>query len=90
MTDFISRSDLHNIAEKLKRSSPKDNDTCFVACEVLNYVADKMPGPAPATISTNGSYSCCGYCGSVDGVLDMTGGFNKFCGNCGWPIDWGD
>lgn len=90
MTDFISRSALHHIAEDLRRSSPKNNDTYFVACEVIDYVADRMPGPAPATISTNGSYNCCRHCGSINGVLNMEGGNNKFCGNCGWPIDWGD
>lgn len=57
---------------------------------IPGYVADRMPGQAPAEISTNGGYNCCGHCGSIDGVLDMEGGHNKFCGNCGWPIDWGD
>ena len=90
MTDFISRSDLRHIAEDLRHDSPIDNDTYFVACEVLDYVADKMPGPKPAAIGTNGSYNCCRRCGSVDSVLDMEGGRNQFCGNCGWPIDWGD
>lgn len=90
MTDFISRSDLRHIAEDLRHNSPKDNEAYFVACEVLDYVADRMPGPAPAEISTNGSYNCCGHCSSIDGVLDMEGGHNKFCGNCGWPIDCGD
>lgn len=90
MTDFISRSDLRHIAKSMRRDAPKNNDTYFVACEVLDYVADRMPGPVPATISTNGSYNCCGHCGSIDGVLNMEGGYNKFCGNCGWPIDWGD
>ena len=90
MTDFISRNDLHDIAEDLSRNSTNDNEVYFVASEVLNYVADKMPGPNPATIKTNGSYDCCGHCGSVYGVLNMEGGCNRFCGNCGWPIDWGD
>lgn len=90
MTDFISRSDLRLIAEDLRRNSPKDNDTYFIAYEVLDYVADKMPGPAPAAISTNGSYDCCRRCGSVDGVLNADYRRNKFCGNCGWPIDWSD
>lgn len=90
MTDFISRRDLRHIAKSMRHDAPKNNDTYFVACEVLDYVADRMPGPVPATISTNGSYNCCGHCGSIDGVLNMEGGYNKFCGNCGWPIDWGD
>lgn len=90
MTDFISRSDLRHIAEDLRHDVPKDNDTYFIACEVLDYVADKMPGPNPSTISTNRGYNCCGHCGSVDGVLNADYRRNKFCGNCGWPIDWGD
>lgn len=57
MTDFISRSDLRHIAKSMRHDAPKNNDTYFVACEVLDYVADRMPGPVPATISTNGSYN---------------------------------
>lgn len=88
MTDFISRSDLRHIAKSMRHDAPKDNDAYFVACEVLDYVADKMPGPAPVTISTNGGYNHCSHCGSDAGILNITDDPNKFCGNCGWPIDW--
>lgn len=37
MTDFISRSDLHDIAEDLSRNSANDNKVYFVASEVLDY-----------------------------------------------------
>ena len=42
MTDFISRSDLHHIAKDLRHDAPKDNDTYFVAYEVLDYRATKI------------------------------------------------
>lgn len=85
MTDFISRESLYYAADCLSKSK-----FGILTCSGLHEIADKAPDPISFTISTNGSYNCCGHCGSVDGVLDMEGGHNKFCGNCGWPIDWGD
>ncbi len=91
MTDFISRSDLHHIAKNLRHDAPNDNDTYFVACEVLDYVADKMPGPKPAKIEYNKYHTpCCGYCHSTVGIYNIDCSANNFCGNCGWAIDWGD
>lgn len=58
MTDFISRSDLRHIAENLRHDAPKDNDTYFVACEVLDYVADKMPRPRRGERSNRKNTNC--------------------------------
>lgn len=89
MTDFISRSDLHHIAEDLRRNSPKDNDTYFVACEVLDYVVDKMPGPKPAKpFKDTFGRDCCSHCGSFAAIYSTNWEENRYCGNCGWPIDW--
>lgn len=90
MTDFISRSDLHHIAEDLRRNSPKDNDTYFVACEVLDYAADKMPEPKPAKpFKDTFGRDCCSHCGSFAAIYSTKWEENRYCGNCGWPIDWG-
>ena len=86
MTDFITRESLHYAAHCLSKSK-----FGILTCSGLHELADKAPDPVPTeVIILNSANICCGHCGSISGLVSMNDEHNKFCGNCGWPIDWGD
>ena len=86
MTDFISRDFLHKFAKVMNKEHPDKS----INGARLHYMANTMPDPKPVKTKTHWGCDCCGRCESIDGVFNIMGGHNKFCGNCGWPIDWGD